>query len=139
MLCLHTRLPFSKSFTWTIQFRYARKGLFHKVPIKAALHAKKIRCYNINHKFEKGVKLSMKYNPSFNVSPQLNFLSSFCLALNMQPRYGKEFSLHGLRIGGLIIIRIQDVSPTPHNGCQPPISLRRPLLIWATSKGLQKL
>jgi len=34
--------------------------------------------------------------------------------------YGKEFSLRGLRLGGLIITRIQDVSPTPHNGCRPP-------------------
>jgi len=31
--------------------------------------------------------------------------------------YGKEFSLRGLRLGDLIITRIQDVSPTPHNGC----------------------
>jgi small subunit ribosomal protein S11 len=34
--------------------------------------------------------------------------------------YGKESSLRGLRLGGLIITRIQDVSPTPHNGCRPP-------------------
>jgi small subunit ribosomal protein S11 len=31
--------------------------------------------------------------------------------------YGKESSLRGLRLGDLIITRIQDVSPTPHNGC----------------------
>jgi len=34
--------------------------------------------------------------------------------------YGKESSLRGLRLGGLIITKIQDVSPTPHNGCRPP-------------------
>ncbi len=34
--------------------------------------------------------------------------------------YGKESSLQGLRLGGLIITKIQDVSPTPHNGCRPP-------------------
>ncbi len=33
--------------------------------------------------------------------------------------YGKESSLRGLRLEGLIITKIQDVSPTPHNGCQP--------------------
>lgn len=68
MLYLHTKLPLSKSFTWTIQFRFARKGLFLKALIEAALCAKNIRCYNINHKFEKGVKLHLKYIPSFNIS-----------------------------------------------------------------------
>jgi len=87
-----------------------------------------IRCYSINHKFEKGVKLSLKYIPSFNISLQLNPLSSFCLVLKMQPHYGKEFSLHGLWIKGLIITRIQDVSPTPHNGCQLSISLKKAII-----------
>jgi small subunit ribosomal protein S11 len=32
--------------------------------------------------------------------------------------YGKESSLRGLRLGDLIITRIQNVSPTPHNGCR---------------------
>lgn len=34
--------------------------------------------------------------------------------------YGKESSLRGLRLGGLIITKIRDVTPTPHNGCRPP-------------------
>jgi small subunit ribosomal protein S11 len=33
--------------------------------------------------------------------------------------YGKEYSLCGLRLRGLIITRIQDVSPMPNNGCWP--------------------
>ncbi len=31
--------------------------------------------------------------------------------------YEKEYSLHGLWLRGLIITKIQDVSPMPHNGC----------------------
>nr|AMF83672.1 ribosomal protein S11 [Aneura pinguis]ARO74720.1 ribosomal protein S11 [Aneura pinguis]ASN73943.1 ribosomal protein S11 [Aneura pinguis]ASN73983.1 ribosomal protein S11 [Aneura pinguis]QIA59499.1 ribosomal protein S11 [Aneura pinguis] len=34
--------------------------------------------------------------------------------------YGKESSLRGLKLGGLIITKIRDVTPTPHNGCRPP-------------------
>ncbi len=31
--------------------------------------------------------------------------------------YGKEYLLHGLQLRGVIITKIQDVSPMPHNGC----------------------
>jgi small subunit ribosomal protein S11 len=34
--------------------------------------------------------------------------------------YGKESSLRGLQIGGLIITKIHDITPMPHNGCRPP-------------------
>ncbi len=34
--------------------------------------------------------------------------------------YAKESSLRGLWQGSFIITKIQDVSPMPHNGCQPP-------------------
>jgi small subunit ribosomal protein S11 len=34
--------------------------------------------------------------------------------------YGKESSLRGLKLGGLIITKIRDITPTPHNGCRPP-------------------
>lgn len=32
----------------------------------------------------------------------------------------KGFLLKGLKEGGLIITRIRDVTPVPHNGCRPP-------------------
>lgn len=32
----------------------------------------------------------------------------------------KGFLLKGLKEGGLIITRIRDVTPMPHNGCRPP-------------------
>ena len=34
--------------------------------------------------------------------------------------YGKESSLRGLQIGGLIITKIYDITPIPFNGCRPP-------------------
>nr|NP_943668.1 ribosomal protein S11 [Chara vulgaris]AAP92191.1 ribosomal protein S11 [Chara vulgaris]WAK98771.1 ribosomal protein S11 [Chara vulgaris] len=34
--------------------------------------------------------------------------------------YGKPSALRGLQLGGLIITKISDVTPTPHNGCRPP-------------------
>jgi small subunit ribosomal protein S11 len=33
---------------------------------------------------------------------------------------GRESSLRGLYIGGLIITKINDQTPRPHNGCRPP-------------------
>ena len=35
------------------------------------------------------------------------------------PGYGKESSLRGLKSAGVKVIKIQDVSTTPHNGCRP--------------------
>ena len=35
------------------------------------------------------------------------------------PGYGKESSLRGLKSAGVKVVKIQDVSPTPHNGCRP--------------------
>ena len=35
------------------------------------------------------------------------------------PGYGKESSLRGLKNAGVKVVRIQDVSSTPHNGCRP--------------------
>jgi small subunit ribosomal protein S11 len=34
--------------------------------------------------------------------------------------YGKESALRGLLLGGLLITRISDITPMPHNGCRPP-------------------
>nr|YP_010736389.1 ribosomal protein S11 [Zygnema circumcarinatum]QKQ14718.1 ribosomal protein S11 [Zygnema circumcarinatum]WEL36362.1 ribosomal protein S11 [Zygnema circumcarinatum] len=34
--------------------------------------------------------------------------------------YGKESSLRGLQLGGLIITKISDITPMPHNGCRAP-------------------
>ena len=34
--------------------------------------------------------------------------------------YGKEAALRGLKLGGLVITQIRDVTPIPHNGCRPP-------------------
>lgn len=35
------------------------------------------------------------------------------------PGYGKESSLRGLKNAGVRVVKIQDVSSTPHNGCRP--------------------
>lgn len=35
------------------------------------------------------------------------------------PGYGKESALRGLKSGGVKVVRITDVSTTPHNGCRP--------------------
>ena len=35
------------------------------------------------------------------------------------PGYGKAASLRGLKMAGVKIIQIQDVSPLPFNGCRP--------------------
>ncbi len=35
------------------------------------------------------------------------------------PGYGKEASLRGLRMAGIKIVKIQDVSSIQHNGCRP--------------------
>lgn len=32
----------------------------------------------------------------------------------------RKYLLRGLKLGGLIITKIRDVTPTPHNGCRPP-------------------
>lgn len=34
--------------------------------------------------------------------------------------YGKESSVRGLQIGGLLLTHIEDVTPVPFNGCRPP-------------------
>uniref|UniRef100_UPI0031F44671 ribosomal protein S11 n=1 Tax=Zygnema cf. cylindricum TaxID=3142258 RepID=UPI0031F44671 len=34
--------------------------------------------------------------------------------------YGKDSSLRGLQSGGLIITKISDITPMPHNGCRAP-------------------
>ena len=33
--------------------------------------------------------------------------------------YGKESALRGLLTGGLVITKISDITPMPHNGCRP--------------------
>ena len=38
--------------------------------------------------------------------------------------YGKQSSIKGLFYGGLQIIRIQDVTSVPFNGCKPPLTRR---------------
>ena len=35
------------------------------------------------------------------------------------PGYGKEASLRGLKMAGIKIVKIKDVSSIPHNGCRP--------------------
>jgi len=36
------------------------------------------------------------------------------------PGGGREAAIRSLRIAGLIITSIRDVTPIPHNGCRPP-------------------
>jgi hypothetical protein len=55
MLCLHTKLPFFKSFIGTIQFRSFRKGLLQKALAKTTLSTTNIKCltpHNIRIKID---------------------------------------------------------------------------------------
>lgn len=36
------------------------------------------------------------------------------------PGGGREAAIRALRASGLIVTRIRDVTPIPHNGCRPP-------------------
>nr|YP_008802560.1 ribosomal protein S11 [Monomastix sp. OKE-1]AGZ90213.1 ribosomal protein S11 [Monomastix sp. OKE-1] len=74
-----------------------------------------------------GFKNSRK-STSYAAQAAAEKLAQFCLTKNIKKinvklkglGYGKEASLKGLQLNGILIHKIEDVNTIPHNGCRLP-------------------
>jgi hypothetical protein len=96
MICLHTRLPFSKSFAWTTQFRSAQKGLLHKAPPNAGIEVNGVQdlfvvnmvfvfyqqCTSISNQVEKWNSQIEKVN-MFPITKSTFYVCSFIILIQI--------------------------------------------------------